>query len=135
MRYIGNKTKLLDNIYKLIKEKNIDNESYTFCDAFSGTGAVGEYLKDRFRIIANDVQYYSFIMSQAKLNTPDMAFLKLGLNPFEYFNKENKEYKGFIYSNYSHKGSDRMYFSAENGMKIDFIRNKIEVWKEQEKNF
>lgn len=133
MRYIGNKTSLVDNIHSLIKHKKIDNNSYTFCDAFSGTGAVGEYFKDKFRIIANDIQYYSFVVSQAKLNTPDMSFLRLGFNPFDYFNKERREYKGFIYNNYSHKGSNRMYFSSENGLKIDFIRNKIEEWKNQEK--
>ncbi len=77
MRYLGTKTDLVEKIYELIKEKKIDNENYTFCDAFSGTGAVGEFLKDKFRIIANDIQYYSYIMSQAKLNTPDLKFSQL----------------------------------------------------------
>jgi len=133
MRYLGTKTKLVDKLYKLIKDKKIDNENFTFCDAFSGTGAVGEFLKDKFRITANDVQYYSFIISQAKLNTPDLQFHKLGFDPFDYFNKEKREYEGFIFKNYSHKGSKRMYFSAENGLKIDFIRNKIDEWKKQDR--
>lgn len=133
MRYLGTKTELVDKIYELIKDKKIDNENFTFCDAFSGTGAVGESLKDKFRIIANDVQYYSFIISQAKLNTPDLKFLKLGFDPFVYFNSEGRKLEGFIYKNYSDKGSERMYFSAENGLKIDFIRNKIDEWKKQDK--
>ena len=133
MRYLGTKTELVDKIYELIKDKSIDNENYTFCDAFSGTGAVGGFLKDKFRIIANDVQYYSFIISQAKLNTPDLKFSKLGVNPFDYFNKEKLEYEGFVYKNYADQGSERMYFSAENGLKIDFIRNKIDEWKKQGK--
>lgn len=133
MRYIGNKNDLLDHIYQLIKDKNIYNENYTFCDAFSGTCAVGEYFKDKFRIIANDIQYYSFIMSHARLNTPDLNFSLLGLNPFDFFNNQKCEFAGFIYKNYSNKGSGRLYFSAENGLKIDFIRNKIEEWKNQEK--
>ena len=133
MRYIGNKNTLLNDIYKLIKQKRIDNESYTFCDAFSGTGVVGEYFKDKFRIIANDIQYYSFVMSQARLNTPDMTFSQLGFDPFDYFNKEKGECEGFVYNNYSYLGSSRMYFSAENGLRIDFIRNKIDEWKNQEK--
>lgn len=133
MRYLGTKTELVDIIYDLIKDKKIDNENFTFCDAFSGTGAVGEFFKDKFRIIANDVQYYSYILSQAKLNTPDLQFKKIGFDPFTYFNKEKQKYEGFIYKNYSYKGSERMYFSHENGLKIDFIRNTIDKWKKQEK--
>ena len=133
MRYIGSKTALVENIHDLIKIKNIDQSILTFCDAFSGTGAVGEYFKDKFRIIANDVQYYSYVISQAKLNTPDLKFDKLNLDPFEYFNQAELKYEGFIYSNYSDVGSERMYFSAENGLKIDYIRNKINNWKDDEK--
>lgn len=134
MRYIGNKNALVDSIYKLIKDKKIDKKSYTFCDAFSGTGVVGEYFKNKFRIIANDIQYYSFVISHAKLNVPDMNFSQLGFNPFDYFNKEKIEHRGFVYNNYSSGGTGgRMYFSAENGLKIDFIRNKIEEWKQDKK--
>lgn len=133
MRYIGSKTALVDNIYELIKLKKIDHENYTFCDAFSGTGTVGEFFKDKFRIIANDIQYYSFVISQAKLNTPDMTFSRLGFDPFDYFNTEKREFEGFIYKNYSDVGSERMYFSADNGLKIDYIRNKIDEWKIQDK--
>jgi adenine-specific DNA-methyltransferase len=131
MRYIGNKNSLVQDIDNLIKRKKLDKRSYTFCDAFSGTGAVSEHFKDKFRIIANDIQYYSYIMSQAKLNTPDMSFSRLGFDPFTFFNKEkNIKLKGFIYNNYADKGSERKYFSAENGLKVDYIRNTIEEWKE-----
>jgi adenine-specific DNA-methyltransferase len=133
MRYIGNKIRLINNIHNLIEKKGIGKENYTFCDAFSGTASVGESLKDKFRIIANDIQYYSFILTQAKLNTPDLKFSKLGLDPFDYFNIRKTEYKGFIYNNYSPGGSNRMYFSEENALKIDFIRNKIEEWYKEEK--
>ena len=101
MRYLGTKTTLVDEIYGLINDKGISNDNYTFCDAFSGTGAVGEFLKDKFRIIANDVQYYSFVMTQAKLNTPDLKFSKLGFDPFDYLNQKNRQYEGFVYKNYS----------------------------------
>ncbi|MCL2485449.1 MAG: Dam family site-specific DNA-(adenine-N6)-methyltransferase [Endomicrobia bacterium] len=133
MRYIGTKTDLVGKIFELIKDKKINDENFTFCDVFSGTGAVGEFLKDKFRIIANDVQYYSYILSQAKLNTPDLLFSQLGFDPFDYFNSEKREMKGFIYKNYSLGGSERMYFSEENALKIDFIRSKITEWREKEK--
>jgi adenine-specific DNA-methyltransferase len=133
VRYLGNKQKLRSEIYDLILDRGLLNESLTFCDAFSGTASVSEYFKDKFKIIANDNQYYSYVMSQAKLNTPDMQFVKLGFDPFVYFNNRTCEYEGFIYNNYSDIGSPRMYFSAQNGLKIDYIRKKIDDWNKQEK--
>lgn len=133
MRYIGNKNKLLGYIEKLICDKNLKQENYTFCDAFSGTATVGNYLKDTFKIIANDNLYTAYVMSQAKLNTPDLKFEKLGKDPFELFNDESKELKGFIYNNFSLGGSERKYFSDRNAARIDYIRSKIEKWYSEEK--
>ena len=134
MRYLGAKTELVDRIYSLIKALKIDDNKNIFCDIFAGTCAVGEYMKDKFRIIANDNQYYSYVISHAKLNTPDLSFQKLNLDPFSYFNEEGHFLKGFIYNNYSPDGkAGRMYFSSENAGKIDFIRTKIEEWKNNNK--
>lgn len=133
MRYIGNKTKIVDQIESLIKELKINKENYTFFDAFSGTGTVGNYFKDKFKIIANDNLYSSYVITQAKLNTPDLKFSKLNVNPFELFNDESKKNKGFIYNNYSLGGSERMYFSEDNAGRIDFIRLKIEEWYKNNK--
>lgn len=135
MRYIGAKTDLLPEIADFIKQQGILNDSnLTLCDAFSGTAAVGDYFKDKFRITANDIQYYSYVITYAKLNTPDMTFSKLGLDPFDYFNSTNDGIEGFIFNEYSDGGSgNRMYFSSENGKRIDFIRTKIESWHKDEK--
>ena len=132
MRYIGNKQKILQQIADVVYSLNIDKDNSTFFDAFSGTATVGNFFKDRFKIIANDNLYSSYIMSQAKLNTPDMKFSKLGLNPFEIFNDPSKKLEGFIYDNYSLGGSKRMYFSEENASRIDYIRTKIEEWYKKE---
>ena len=72
-------------------------------------------------------------MTQAKLNTPDMSFKRLKVKPFDYFNDVKNQTKGFIYTNYSLGGSDRMYFSEENAARIDFIRKTIEKWYIEEK--
>ena len=128
MRYIGNKNKILGYIESLINDKNINRENYTFCDAFSGTATVGNYFKDKFKIIANDNLYTSFVMSNAKLNTPDLKFEKLGKDPFKIFNDESNKLYGFIYNNFSPGGSERRYFSEDNAARIDYIRTKIEVW-------
>jgi DNA adenine methylase len=135
MRYIGAKTELLSEIADFMKHQGLFNKkNYTFCDAFSGTGTVSDYFKNNFRICANDVQYYSFVLTQAKLNTPDLQFRKLGFDPFEYFNTTEEENEGFVFNEYSYGGSaNRMYFSSENGKRIDFIRKKIEEWCDEKK--
>ena len=46
MRYLGNKTKLLDFIESVIKKYNIEGE--VFADLFSGTSSVGDFFKDKY---------------------------------------------------------------------------------------
>jgi adenine-specific DNA-methyltransferase len=133
MRYIGNKIGIVTEIEKLLTDKGLVRQNLVFCDAFSGMASVCEHFKHNFHIIANDIHYYSYVISQAKLNTPDLKFKKLGINPFVYFNQNNLKYKGFIYNNYSRGGSERMYFSEQNALKIDFIRTTIEKWKNENK--
>ena len=53
MRFIGNKTNLLNDIQKVIKE-NCDGSEKVFCDLFSGTSSVARFFKNKrqqFRII------------------------------------------------------------------------------------
>lgn len=131
MRYIGNKTRLLDNIEQLLDEKHLTKG--VFADLFTGTGSVADHFKDRFTIIANDIEYYSTVFAQAKLfnsNVPKFQkfMKKYHESPFDYFNKIDTDKlsdKGFITQNYSPVGK-RMFFQEDNAKKIDFIRNKIE---------
>lgn len=148
MNYIGSKLSLLDFLYKSIMSI-IDNNCNTFCDLFAGTGIVGRYFKSKnFSIIANDIQYYSYVLNKHYIeNHKYLSFKNLDdeikdlekadikekhLIVCEYLN--NIPYaKGFIYNNYSlggTKNSDyqRIYFSDENAMKCDAIRIKIEEW-------
>lgn len=134
MRYIGSKTKIVDQIENLINNLKINKNNFTFFDAFSGTATVGNYFKSKFKIIANDNLYASYVITQAKLNTPDLKFSKLNLDPFEVFNDISNQYKGFVYENYSPGGdAGRMYFSEENAARIDYIRMTIEEWLNKEK--
>ena len=57
MRFIGNKTKLLDEIEKLLIDKKLNKRGIKFCDLFAGTCTVGDHFKDRYEIIANDTLY------------------------------------------------------------------------------
>lgn len=133
MRYLGNKQTLLHEIESLINSKKMSKDS-SLCDLFSGTATVGNYFKDSVKIIANDNLYFSFVISHAKLNTPDLKFTNLGLDPFEHFNNISLKEHGFIAENYTPAGkAGRMYFSADNGGRIDYIRATIERWYKAKK--
>lgn len=130
MRYIGNKTKLLHFIEKVIIKHKIKGE--TFADLFAGTGSVGDYFKNKYNIISNDFMYYSYVFNRAKLlnnEIPKFEYFtsKYNKNIFSWLNEKkyesNKHF--FIYNNYTPIGN-RMFFTEENGLKIDGIRITIE---------
>lgn len=134
MRYIGSKTKLLDIINDEIhKFAKLPKES-TFCDIFAGTGGVGDYFQDRYKIIANDNLYFSYCVNKAKLCSTKCTFEKLGVDPFVYFNNVNTDnyITGYCFNNFS-PFAGRQYFSEENAKLIDFIRETISEWYSNEK--
>lgn len=129
MRYLGNKQSLLEILEDEISVKIPNKDKVVFCDAFSGTATVGNHFKDKCEIIANDNLYFSYVISYAKLNKPDMKFSKLGIDPFDFFNVLSNKKVGFITENYSPYGNcPRMYFSVDNAQRIDFIRFTVEEW-------
>lgn len=138
MRYIGSKTKLLEHISDFIKE-NVRDDSEVFCDIFSGTGAVAKYFKPDYQIIANDNLFFSYVLHFVAVQINEIpTFEKLkksGVSdPFDYLNNHPVEIdysKAFVYMNYSLAGADkRMYFSEDNSLRIDFIRQNISDWFE-----
>lgn len=131
MRYLGSKIKLLEQIENVINDNHIEGE--TFADLFAGTGCVGDYFKDRYKVISNDFLYYSFVINKAKLMNacvPQFSKFKkiYSSDIFQWLNSQ--EYKPdnsyFVYKNYTPIGG-RMFFSEKNGIKIDGIRKAIEV--------
>lgn len=144
MRFIGGKSLLLQEIDTIINEniKKSDKLS-VFCDIFSGTGVVGKYFKNKYKIISNDMLYFSYILQKANIesnNIPNFNELKkyLGIDDIlDYLNNLNipenvVDESYFIYYNYTpNKNSNRMYLSNENGKKIDYIRQSIDKWKNE----
>lgn len=129
MRYLGNKSRLLNFIEDVIIKHEIPGD--TLIDLFSGTGAVGDFFKDKYKIISNDYMYFSTILSKAKIENNeipkfDKFWKKFGVSPFQWLNKKcyepNKSF--YIYYNYSPVGN-RQYFTEENAIKIDGIRQDL----------
>lgn len=133
MNYIGSKFTLSsfleENIKQTLKENNAKNLSESiFCDLFSGTASVSKVFKRQVKkIIANDKEYYSFVLTKNYIGNHKTIKRKdeliESLNNLELL-------KSKISFNYSTCGKEkRQYFSEKNAMKIDAVRSKIEDWK------
>ena len=141
MRFIGSKALLLLEIENVIK-KNVKSAEI-FCDIFAGTSVVGRYFKKDYKIISNDLLYFSYVLQKASIEINKKPLYNklqksLGINPFDYLHNEDITLDSFneapfIYQNYSpNEDCDRQYFTNENALRIDFIRQSIEKWKKEE---
>ena len=135
MRFIGNKTNLLEKIKEVVDE-NCLGENKVFCDIFAGTGSVSRYFKQYYRIISNDLLYFSHILTAATIENNEIPrFEKLqaqGIaDPFAYLETADcSSFSSFIVEEYSPVGkAGRQYLTEENARRIDFIRTTIEEWK------
>ena len=128
MRFLGNKESITEYIESLIDEKITSNRKLTLFDAFCGTGAVADKLKNRFDIIINDNLKWATVYTAGRLYAPCCDFKKLGFDPFEFLNNNDYKVQGFIYSTYAPTESNRMYFTPDNAARIDYFRKQIEDW-------
>lgn len=128
MNYIGSKHKLSSFLKDaIIDTVGKDLSKLVFCDLFAGTGSVGRTFKPLVKqVIANDIEFYSYVLNRNYIGNHQSLIYEEHLN----FLNNLKESEGFIFQNYSENGNEgRLYFSAENGKKIDAIRQQIEIWK------
>jgi adenine-specific DNA-methyltransferase len=139
VRYIGNKTRLLDFIGTALEERGI--APGTAVDPFCGTASVASELKRRgFRVLAADIMEYAYVFARASVEVaraPTCAALRdrLGLRDdsidsvIAWLNAQSGS-EDFIYHHYSPGGPfGRMYFTMENGARIDAVRATIERWR------
>lgn len=128
MNYIGSKQKLSSFISTAVNSVvGNDLSQKTFCDLFAGTGIVGRTFKNEVKkVISNDLEYYSFVLNKNYIeNHKPIVYQSIieKLNGLEGV-------EGFVFNEYSENGNaQRLYFSENNGKKIDAIRQKIEDWK------
>ncbi len=127
MNYIGSKQKLSKFIKTSIEDIVEDISEMVFCDLFAGTGIVGRVFKPFVKkVIANDVEYYSYVLNRNYIGNNT----KIKAQKYLDILNDLAGIEGFIYHNYCENGDEgRLYFSEENGKKIDAVRQKIESWK------
>ena len=123
VNYIGSKYSLLGFIDSVVADFTaLRPGEAVICDAFAGTGAVGSYFRKKgHKVIANDNQYYSYVVNRNLIQNKVMELDKL-----DYLNNL-AGVEGFIYKTYcAGSGSGRLYFTDENGKRCDAIRQEIE---------
>lgn len=121
LKYLGSKTKLLGFIDSVVTECQTkiakpENE-IILCDLFSGSGKVAHYFKGRFKVIANDLEYYSYATLENLLNNDSSTVYEC--QPIlDYMNHNMSGEEGFIFQNYS-ESAGRTYFTNDNAQLID----------------
>ncbi len=131
MNYIGSKLKLSSWIEEEVKKVVGDDLSEkVFCDMFAGTGIVGRTFKaDVKKVISNDLERYSYVLNKNYIE--NSSPMREKEKYIEELNALPLIDNGFVYQNYCMgSGSERQYFSDENGKKIDAMRTKIKEWIE-----
>jgi adenine-specific DNA-methyltransferase len=142
MRYIGNKTRLLDFIRRVLRRRGIAPGRAV--DPFSGTASVARALKRwRFAVHASDIMEYGYVLARAYVEVAGKPRLEgladvtggSGLrHALSYLNGLPGQ-PGFMYEHYSPEGGaggrhGRMYFTPANAARIDAIRSCIEKWRD-----
>ena len=128
MRYLGNKTSIVEHITNLLSSHSLLRRDLTFFDAFCGTGTVAANVCDSMNVIVNDNLLFATTYAKGRMVKNLCTFENLGFNPIEYFNETNELREGFVYNNYAPTAGQRMYFSDVNAQRIDFFRQTIEEW-------
>jgi adenine-specific DNA-methyltransferase len=124
MRYIGNKTRLRSFICRVLRQRGI--RSGRALDPFCGTASVSRTLKRcGFSVQTSDVMRYGYVFGRAYVETaarPDsLRVIVRELNRLPSVH-------GFVTEHYTPAGPEgrqhgRMYFTAENAMRVDAIRS------------
>lgn len=126
-RYIGSKTKLLNEIYQSVEE-NIAKKDYSFADIFAGTGVVAYYFAQKnHNVIVNDILYSNVIAYKAWLSKENINNEKLA----KTINFLNTISADDLKNNYFSKIYANKYFSVADAKKIGFIRDYIEEHKSE----
>lgn len=123
MNYIGSKRKLSEWILNNIKSR-VELKG-SFLDGFGGTSIIGQTLKPYMTVTINDIEPYAYWLGKHYIENFDSHAELIR----ELSTAEPEE--GFIYTNYC---TERMYWTPENGKKIDGVRlaiNKASLSEEE----
>lgn len=119
---MGNKNKLLDFIIpEIINNSSKDD---VICELMAGTNCVSYALKNKRKLYTNDIQYYSYIISNALIkNNSKVISSESAVKDLEENYKNNLESHEY---NFFEKNYSDTYFSLNQCVEIDSIRYAID---------
>ena len=139
MRYLGNKTRLLGFIGRVLRARGI--RGGRALDPFCGTASVSRALKRwGFQVTAGDNLQFACVLARAQVALaaePDFTALAahLGLrraHPQAVLHALERlpPAPGFIHEHYAPDGAaGRMYFTPPNAARIDAVRTALHEWR------
>lgn len=128
IRYMGTKAPLLEYIIPCIQ--NITPDNGTVFDIMAGSNAVSYALKKYFTVYTNDVQEYSFIISNALITNQKETISKDSALELQGDYQDNLANKYYSFFEQTYSGT---YFSKKQCSDIDSIRYAIEKIDSQER--
>lgn len=141
--YIGNKRKLLNEISEEVENIlfQLKIEKAKICDLFSGSGVVARKLKQySSHLYVNDLEKYSCIINDCYLTNKEDFNEDVYSELYDLI-IHSEPIEGIITENYSPKNTfdikegERVFYTHENAIKIDTIRNAIDKIPESYKKF
>ena len=145
--YMGNKRKLLSKIEEILHtiKEEINEPNLTIGDGFSGSGIVSRLFKQHAKeLYTNDIADYSETLNKCFLSNISVEEYK-EIEGFitkanRHADRKTKKYSiPYVSGNWAPIGhikpNDRVYFTEENGVRIDILRNYIETIPEKYKHF
>ena len=143
--YMGNKRKLLPYIEEIVLDLEKEKGSkLKIGDGFAGSGIVSRlFKKHACELYTNDIANYSETLNNCYLSNIDDDKIKKIEKYIEKANKyaddKNKYTERYVSGNWAPLGKikddTRIYFTEENGKRIDIIRNYIETIPKEYKSF
>lgn len=143
MRYLGNKTRLLDFIRRVLSARGI--RGGVAVDPFTGTASVARALKRwGFQVVAADLMEFAHVFGRAYVQAvgpPDFSGIAHELAPhpatpagvIAYLDQLAPQ-PGFLHEHFTPAGAEgrrheRMYFTPSNAARIDTVRTTLERWR------
>ena len=121
-RYIGSKTKLIDNIDNVVKEF-YGNKKVKIADIFGGTGVVANHFAENgYDVIVNDFLYSNCVAYDTWISNEEFELKKI-INAIEYYNSIDSHK---LEENYFSEKFGNKYFDTNDAKKIGFIREDLE---------
>lgn len=120
LSYLGSKKSLLPFLESVINP--LITPDTTFCDYFMGSGCVSNHFKKHphvSKIIAGDMEVYSYVFGKALLNVPFTYKLAMIIDQLNNINLASQN-AGIVERNFA--SGDKLFFSKENAARIDLVR-------------